>query len=228
MQETPLWFLSREDPLEIHSSILGLKRYPGEGICYPLQCSWASLVAQLVKNPPAMWETWVQSLGWDDLLKGKATHSSILAWWIPWTEQPIAHEVEIVRHDWASEVKWLSRVRLFATPWTVAYQAPPSVYGIFQQENWSGLPFPSPWLSKHTCYWLWTNQERSLKLRLWRKRELRDGIWCWDLKVYSSGGTDEMMEGVINTDLSGLLHCLLDKENEQENLPVCSYGESIT
>jgi len=44
------------------------------------------LVAQLVKNMPAMWETWVQSLGWKDPLeKGKATHSSILAWRIPWT-----------------------------------------------------------------------------------------------------------------------------------------------
>ena len=48
--------------------------------------TWAALVAQLVKNPPAMWETWVQSLGWKDPLeKGKATHSSILAWRIPWT-----------------------------------------------------------------------------------------------------------------------------------------------
>ena len=47
---------------------------------------WASLVVQLVKNPPAMWETWVRSLGWEDPLeKGKATHSSILAWRIPWT-----------------------------------------------------------------------------------------------------------------------------------------------
>ena len=47
---------------------------------------WASLVAQLVKNPPAIWETWVQSLGWEDPLeKGKAIHSSILAWRIPWT-----------------------------------------------------------------------------------------------------------------------------------------------
>ena len=46
---------------------------------------WASLVAQLVKNPPAMQETWVQSLCWDDPLeKGKATHSNILAWRIPW------------------------------------------------------------------------------------------------------------------------------------------------
>ena len=49
----------------------------------------ASLVAQLVKNQPAMWETWVQSLGWEDSLeKGKATHSSILAWRIPWAEEP--------------------------------------------------------------------------------------------------------------------------------------------
>ena len=47
---------------------------------------WASPVAQLVKNPPAMWETWVQSLGWKDPLeKGTATHSSVLAWRIPWT-----------------------------------------------------------------------------------------------------------------------------------------------
>ena len=46
----------------------------------------AFLVVQMVKNPPAMWETWVQSLGWGDPLeKGKATHSSILAWKIPWT-----------------------------------------------------------------------------------------------------------------------------------------------
>ena len=68
------------------SSICGLGRSPGEVICYPLQYSWAFLVAQLVKNPPAMWETWVRSLGWEDPLeKGKAAHSSILAWRIPWT-----------------------------------------------------------------------------------------------------------------------------------------------
>ena len=47
---------------------------------------WDSLMAQLVKNPPAMQVTWVQSMGWEDPLeKGKATHSSILAWRIPWT-----------------------------------------------------------------------------------------------------------------------------------------------
>ena len=63
-----------------------LGRSAGEGIGYPLQYSWASLVAQLLKNLPALWETWVQSLDWEDHLeKGKATHSSILAWIIPWT-----------------------------------------------------------------------------------------------------------------------------------------------
>ena len=54
------------------TSIPGLGRSPGEGIGYPLQYSWASLVTQLVKNLPAMWETWVQSLGWEDsLVEGK-------------------------------------------------------------------------------------------------------------------------------------------------------------
>ena len=57
-----------------------------KGIGYPLQYSWASLVAQVVKNPPAMQETWVRSLHWEDTLeKGKATHSSILGSRIPWT-----------------------------------------------------------------------------------------------------------------------------------------------
>ena len=61
-----------------------LGRSPGEGIGYSHQYSWASLVAQLVKNLPAMWETWVHFLGWEDpLQKGKATHSSILAWRSP-------------------------------------------------------------------------------------------------------------------------------------------------
>ena len=65
-------------------SISGLGRFPGEGKGYPHQYSWASLVAQMVKNPPAMWETWIQSLGWEDTLqKEMGTHSSILAWRIP-------------------------------------------------------------------------------------------------------------------------------------------------
>ena len=63
----------------------------------------ASLVAQTVKNPPAMQEIWVRSLGWENPLeKGTATHSSILAWKIPWTEEPgglQSLESQRVRHD---------------------------------------------------------------------------------------------------------------------------------
>ena len=64
--------------------IPGLGSSPGEGKGYPLQYSWASLVAQTVKNLPAMRETWVQSLGWEDSLEeDMATHFSVLAWRIP-------------------------------------------------------------------------------------------------------------------------------------------------
>ena len=63
------------------SSIPGSGRSPGEGIGYPLQHGWASLVAQMVRNTSAIWETWVQSPGWENPLeKGMATHSSIVAW----------------------------------------------------------------------------------------------------------------------------------------------------
>ena len=66
------------------SSILGLGRSPREGIGYPLQYSWPSLVAQMVKNLLVMWEIWVWYLGQEDPLEeGMATHSSILAGRIP-------------------------------------------------------------------------------------------------------------------------------------------------
>ena len=84
----------------------GSGRSPGEGKeRHPLQYSRAFLVAQMVvENPPAMQETWVQSLGWDDPLeKGMATHSSILAWRIPWTEEPGRLQSmgsQRVGHDW--------------------------------------------------------------------------------------------------------------------------------
>ena len=58
-----------------------------------LRASWASFGAQLVKNPPAMREPWLRSLGWEDALeKGKATRSSILAWRIPWTVQSMGSQ----------------------------------------------------------------------------------------------------------------------------------------
>ena len=60
---------------------------------YAFQYSWASLVAQLVKNPSAIQDTWVRSLGWEDPLeKGTATHSSILAWRIPWIVQALGSQ----------------------------------------------------------------------------------------------------------------------------------------
>ena len=83
------------------SSIPGSRKSAKEAIGHPLQYSWPSLVTQLVKNPPAMLETWVRSLGWEDPLeRGKATHSSILAWRIPWTVSSMGSQR--VRHDWAT------------------------------------------------------------------------------------------------------------------------------
>ena len=75
----------------------------------------ASLVVQLIKNPSAMLETWVWSLGWEDPLeKGKATHSSILVWRIPWTEEPGRLQstgLQRVWHNWATFTfkRWLKR-----------------------------------------------------------------------------------------------------------------------
>ena len=84
------------------SSIPGSRRSAGEGIGYPLQYSWAFLVAQLVKSPPAMRETWVRSLSWENPLeKGKATHSSIVAWRMPWTVYPWGHK-ESDMTEWLS------------------------------------------------------------------------------------------------------------------------------
>ena len=90
MQETVVRFLGCEDS-------------PGKGIGYTLQYSWASLLAQLIKNPPAMWETWVYSLGWEDPLEEEmATDSGTLAWRIPWMEEPgglPSMGSQRVRHD---------------------------------------------------------------------------------------------------------------------------------
>ena len=73
-------------------------------MCLPV--NRASLVAQTVKNLPAVRMTWIRSLGWEDPLeKGMATHSSILAWRIPWTEEPGRLQsmgLQRVRHDWAT------------------------------------------------------------------------------------------------------------------------------
>ena len=80
----------------------GSGRSPGKKNSYPLQYSWAFLMAQMVKNPPAMREIWVQSLGWEDALEeGMATHASILAW-----------RISIDRGA------WLAVVHMVAKSWT--------------------------------------------------------------------------------------------------------------
>ena len=66
---------------------------------------WASLVAQMVKCLPTMWETRVWSLDWEDLLEEEmATQSSTLSWKIPWTEEPSPLGLQRVRHNWATSV----------------------------------------------------------------------------------------------------------------------------
>ena len=71
--------------------------------------SYSALVAQTVKNPPAMWETWAWSLGWEGPLDGggHANHSSILAWRIPWTEEPVGYSPwsQSIVHDWATNTQ---------------------------------------------------------------------------------------------------------------------------
>ena len=103
------------------SSIPGLGRSPGEGIGYPLQYLWASLVAQLVKNLPAMWEIWVQSLGREDPLKeGMANHSSILAWRIPTDRGAWQATVHGVAKSWTQVTKHstqhIPHIFLISTP----------------------------------------------------------------------------------------------------------------
>ena len=79
----------------------------GRGQNISINRRWASLVAQTVKLLPAVQETWVQSLGWEDPLENEmTTHSSSLAWKISWTEEPgglQSMEWQRVRHDWATE-----------------------------------------------------------------------------------------------------------------------------
>ena len=84
----------------------GPGRFAGERIGYPLQYSWASLVAQLVKNPPAMREVWIQSLGWEDPLeKGKASHSSIWPREFHGLYSPWGHKSQTQLSDFHKNIK---------------------------------------------------------------------------------------------------------------------------
>ena len=113
----------------------------------------ASLVAQRLKRLPAVWETWVLSLGWEDPLeKEMATHPSTLAWRIPWMEEPGGLQstgLQRVRHDWATSLSvyvlsmWSVMSYSLWPQWTIDHQDPLSM--IFpRQEYWSGLAFSPP------------------------------------------------------------------------------------
>ena len=101
----------------------GLGGSPGEGIGYPLQYLQASLVAQMVKNLPTMQETWVRSLGWEDTLEeGMATHSSILAWRISWSQELQSMGLQRVGHGWGTKLTHtpsplVVTTHLLSSPW---------------------------------------------------------------------------------------------------------------
>ena len=111
-----------------------------------LEYIWASLVAQLVKNLPAMWETWVWSMDWaDPLEKGKATHSSVLAWRIPGTEEPGKRPSmgsHRVGHDWNDLVAAAAeKHNTFSIARTTAFSRTPVARGNRMQPE-EALP---PW-----------------------------------------------------------------------------------
>ena len=167
------------------SSIPGSGRFPGEGIGYPLQYSWTSLVAKLVKNPPAMRETRVWSLGWEyPPEKGKATHSSIMAWRIPWTVWGCK---ESDTTEWLSQGLAYNSCLILYCPkkQTSNWKLPkrfcsnllPNSQPSFSCHPWPQhrlCSFPSPQIQSKfifpsTTVWLWTSY---WTLTLWNSNEL--------------------------------------------------------
>ena len=135
---------------------------------------WASLVAQLVKNPPAMWETWVRSVGWEDpLKKGKATHSGIPVWRIPWTspwgckESDITEWLSLSFRVMSSRIYWWKEraiVPCLQQDISGSKVEPESV------ENWrrQGGPTQTPGLLKRQ-----RGQDISGQKEIWVRREKR-------------------------------------------------------
>ena len=109
-------------------------------LCINIPDCTASLLAQMVKNPPAMWETWVQSLGGEDLLEGQMdTHSIILAWRILWTEEPGGLQSmgsQRVGWDWATSTQIPHCADQFISWWTYRL-------------------FPLLWIICHTQVFMW-------------------------------------------------------------------------
>ena len=128
-------------------------------------CLWASLVAQMVKNLPAIREILVWSLGWEDLLeKGTATHSGIVAWKIPWTEEPGGLQsmgLQRIGHDWVPRPTLLLTFTFSGTSlpvqWLRLCTAHAGGVGLIPCQ---GTKIP------HTAWWKKTNKKRIISLAL--------------------------------------------------------------
>ena len=195
-------------------SIPGLGRSPGEWIGYPLQCSWVCLVAQMVKNPPAMWETWVWSQGWEDPLKeGRATHSYILAWRIPRTEEPGGLQSMGTR---------LQRLNAALTPWLVSIliRRENRGAGVDTEEDWSrGGSDASPSQRVPATTRNWRGEEGSSPGRF-RNSVALPTPWFRSLSSRTGRGyfPDVLSHLVCGPSLSLLLLCFLSISAEQEAL----------
>ena len=161
------------------------------GIGYPLQYSWASLVAQLVKNLPAMQETWVRSLsGEDPLEKGKATHCSILAWRIPWTT---VHGVtknwtqlsNFHVHRWLSGKKFICQCKKPRTygfdpwvrkiPWRRKWQPTP-VFLPGKSQGQRSLEGYNPWGQKESDTTEWLKTHTHYKIHHKKKKQKKNTL----------------------------------------------------
>ena len=157
-----------------------------DGLCI----RWASLIAQLVKYPPAMWETWVQSLGWEDPLeKGKATHSSVLDWRIqglysPWSRKESDTTERLSLHFTCAKkvkvkVKSLSPVQLFCNP--MDYSPPGSpIHGIFQTRVLEWVPISFSRGSSQPRDWTLVSRIASRGFTIWVTRELITCARYWE------------------------------------------------
>ena len=165
-------------------SIPGSGKSTGEGIGYPLQYSWASLVGQLVKNPPAMWETWVWSLGWEDPLeKGMATHSSILAWRIPWNVPSMGSQR--VGHDWATSTILPTSNLSFTRKWELILFPQSINYSL----NFCGCQLYLHYYNPMTVTFLYCMSESDWKGTDWIGWKVLLWVDCADGDVAQSTGT---------------------------------------
>ena len=147
------------------SSIPGSGRSPGEGIGHPLQYSWDSPVAQMVKSLPVMRETWIWSLGWEDPLEeGMATYSSILPGESPWTGEPGRLQsmgLHRVRHNWhdlACTSLWATVTFMFVSCnwWWMLLLSKTSLTAVFSRNRnlaffWFCFSFPSQLHNFQNC-----------------------------------------------------------------------------